>query len=119
MLGIDHMLFVDVKVKGVVRVFRVVRVAAQGFFPANHFAYIFDERFAFCQVRQREHALAMHARAPGLNAAGVLGRLARLANLSFRGAGSLSFQHGEMVPIFFDVSLIHAYARVRVRADRL
>ena len=68
MLGVDHMRFVDVKVKGVVGVLRVMRVAAQGFFPTDDLADILDDGFALGKVGDGEHALAMHARASGLDA---------------------------------------------------
>ncbi len=68
MLGVDHMRFVDVKVKGVVGVLRVMRVTAQGFFPADDFAHILDDGFALGKIGESEHALAMHTRASGLDA---------------------------------------------------
>ena len=69
--------FVDVKVKRVVRLRRVVRMAAQRLGPADDFAHVFDQRFAFRQVLQCEHAFAMYARAAGLNPAAVAARRGR------------------------------------------
>ena len=69
MLGVNHMLFVHMKVKGVVRVRRVVRVAAQRFFPADDLANVFNQCLAFGQVLHGKHALAMHAGATRLDAA--------------------------------------------------
>lgn len=67
-LGIDHMLFIDMKVKGVVRVCRVVGMAPQRFFPADDLADVLNQRLAFSQVLHGKHALAMHAGEPRLDA---------------------------------------------------
>ena len=69
MLGVNHMLFVHMKVKGVVRVRRVVRVAAQRFFPADDLADVFNQCLAFGQILHRKHAFAMHAGTARLDAA--------------------------------------------------
>ena len=61
MLGVNHMLFIDMKVKGVVRIGRVVWMTPQRFFPADDFADVFDQCLAFSQVLHGKHALAMHA----------------------------------------------------------
>ncbi len=73
-LGVDHMVFVDVKVEGVVGVAGVVRVTAQRFVPADHLAHVLDQRLALGQIRHRIHALAVHARTPGLDAAPARGK---------------------------------------------
>jgi hypothetical protein len=55
------MVFIDMKVKRVVGVFGVVRVAALRFRPANHLAHVFNDGFALRNVLHCEHPLAMHA----------------------------------------------------------
>ena len=65
---VDHAVFVDVKVEGVVGVLRVVRVAPLRLVPADDLAHVFDDACAARDVHQREHALAMHARAAHLDA---------------------------------------------------
>ena len=62
------MFVVEVKVKGVVGVFGVVRVAPIGLFPGDDLAHIFDHLLALGDGLNGEHALAMHARTTGLNA---------------------------------------------------
>ena len=68
------MLVVDVKVKRVVGVVWVMRMTAQGFFPADDLAHIFNDGFALGKVGQCKHAFAMHARATGLDASACDGR---------------------------------------------
>ena len=68
MLGVNHMLFIHMKVKSMVRVRRVVRVAAQRFFPADDLADVFNQCLAFGQVLHGKHALAVHAGAARLDA---------------------------------------------------
>jgi hypothetical protein len=58
-----------VKVKGVVGVRRVVRVASKRFFPADDFAHVLDQGLAFGQILDGKHALTVHAGAARLNAA--------------------------------------------------
>ena len=65
------MVFVNVKVKRVVGVFGVVRVARLGLCPGDDLAHIFHDGFALANVLQREYALAVHAGAAGLNTAGI------------------------------------------------
>ena len=65
------MLVINVKVKRVVRICRIVRVAAQRFFPADDLAAVLDQHFALSQWLHRKHALAVNARAPRLDAPGV------------------------------------------------
>ena len=57
------------KIEGVVRVLRVVRVAAQRLAPGDHLAGVFDDVSPLRSGLQREHALAVHARAAHLDAA--------------------------------------------------
>ena len=70
-IAVNHMLVVNVKIKRVVRLQRVVRMAAQRFFPTYHLAHIFQNNLTFGQIRQGKHALAVHTGAAGLNAATV------------------------------------------------
>ena len=46
--------------KGLGRVFGVVGVAVLRLVPADDFAHVFDQGFAFSDVLQREDAFAMH-----------------------------------------------------------
>jgi len=75
MLAINDVLFVDVKVKRVVWIGGVVRVAAQGFTPGNDLAGVFNKRLAFGQVLQRKNTFSMHAGAARLQPAFVARRL--------------------------------------------
>ena len=50
---------------------RVVRVTPLGLSPADDFANVLNQVFPFGNILQREHALAMHARAADLNSAMV------------------------------------------------
>ena len=68
MLGVNHVFFIDVKVKRVVGVRRVVRVTAQRFFPADDLAHVLNQRLTFGQVLHGKNALAMHAGAARLDA---------------------------------------------------
>ena len=61
MLGVNHMFFIDMKVKGVVGVGRVVWMAFQRFFPADDLADVLNQCLAFSQVLHGKHTLAMHA----------------------------------------------------------
>lgn len=61
MLGVNHVIGVDVKVKRVVGLRRIVWVAAQRFRPRDALTGVLDQRFTLCQVKHREHTLAMHA----------------------------------------------------------
>ena len=85
------------EVEGVVRVFRVVRVALLRLVPADDLAHVFDQGLAGGDVLDRKHPLAMHAGAPGLDAAGR------------RGGGGL-FGHG--LKIWYGESV---WARARLR----
>ena len=69
MQSIDHVVLVDVKIKGVVRVLGVVRMAPQRLLPADHLAHVLDDGVTLGDILQREYALAMHAGAAGLDAA--------------------------------------------------
>ena len=69
MQRVDHTVGVDVKVKRVIRVARIMGVAVLRLVPGDHLAHVLDQGFTFGDVLQREHALAMHPRAAGLEAA--------------------------------------------------
>ena len=71
MLGVNHALGVNLEIKGVVGVFGVVRVAAQGLGPADDLAYVFNQRFALGDVLHCKHPFAVHARKACLDAATV------------------------------------------------
>ena len=68
MQSVDDMFVVEVKIKGVVGVFGVVRVAPIGLFPGDDLAHIFDHLLALGDGLHGEHAFAMYPRATGLNA---------------------------------------------------
>ena len=68
------MLFVDVKVEGVIGVLWVVGVSAQRLFPANDLADVLDDGFALREVRHRKNTFSMNTRASGLNASSRNGR---------------------------------------------
>ena len=55
------MLVVDVEVKGVVGVCRIMRMAAQGFFPSDDLAHILNDGLALGKVGERKDPLTMHA----------------------------------------------------------
>ncbi len=69
MLGVDHPFFVHVKVERMVGVLGIVRMAALGLLPVDHFAHIFDDGFTFGNILQGEDPLAVHAGAPDLDPA--------------------------------------------------
>jgi hypothetical protein len=56
------------KVKGVVGVIGVVRVAVLRLVPADDLAHVLDQGLAFGQVLQRKNAFAMDAGAANLDA---------------------------------------------------
>jgi hypothetical protein len=62
------MVFIDMKIKGVVGVFGIVRMTRLGFCPGDDFAHILDDGFALANVLHCKHAFAMHAGAPDLDA---------------------------------------------------
>ena len=57
------------KVKRVVRVAGVMRVAVLRFFPADDLAHVLDQRFAFGNVDKCKHTFAVHTGAANLNTA--------------------------------------------------
>jgi hypothetical protein len=62
MQRIDHSPIVQVKVKGVVRVVCIVRMAGNGLGHADDFAHVLDEPLACGQVARGEYTSAMHTR---------------------------------------------------------
>ncbi len=58
---VDHVLVVDVEVKGVVGVCRVVWMTAQRFFPRDDLAHILNDGLALGKVSERKDPLTMHA----------------------------------------------------------
>ena len=76
------------KVKSVVRVLRVVRVALLRLFPADDLADVLDHGLPFGDVLQGKHALAMHTRAAHLDA------LSRRVDRAWAGGGNRFFGHG-------------------------
>ncbi len=65
--AINDVLFVDVKVKGVIGLQWVMGVTILGFLPSNHVPFVFNDHLTFGNVDQRKDALAVHARASGLD----------------------------------------------------
>ena len=59
--GVDHMLVVDMEVKGVVGVCWIVRMAAQCLFPSDDLAHVLNDGLALGKVGEREDPLTMHA----------------------------------------------------------
>ncbi len=67
--GIDHPVLVDMKIKRVVWVLRVMRMSCQRFGPTDDFTNILDDGFTGCDILHGKNALAMHSRAAYLNPA--------------------------------------------------
>ncbi len=85
---INHMVLVDVEIEGVVGVSGVVGVAGLGLGPGDDLTHILHDGFAFGNILHCKHALAMHARAAGLNAALVGYNRSDRGNCRFFGHGS-------------------------------
>ena len=69
MQGINDLVFVHMKVKGVIGVRGVVGVAVLRFVPADDFTDIFKQGLAFGNVLQGKDTFAVDARAANLHAA--------------------------------------------------
>jgi len=67
------MVFIDVKVKRMVRVRRIMRVAPLRLRPADDLAHVLDQGLALGDVLHGKDAFSMHAGATGLNAAVACG----------------------------------------------
>ena len=65
---INDMVFIDVKVKRMVGLEGIVWVTILGFLPGNHVALVFNDDLTFRNVHERKDALAVYARASGLDA---------------------------------------------------
>ena len=65
--AVNHPLIINMKVKGVIGLAGVMRVAAQGFFPGNTLAQVLNNAHLSGDVLQGEYPFAMHARATHLN----------------------------------------------------
>ena len=59
--GVNHMLVIHMKIKGMVGVLGVMRMAALRLFPADHLADVLDDDLPPGNVLHGEHALAMNA----------------------------------------------------------
>src|SRR6185312_2038545 len=68
-LGVDHVLFVDVEKKRMVRILGIVRMPRLRGLPGHDLAHILDKGFALGDILHGENALAVNARAAGLDAA--------------------------------------------------
>ena len=69
MQRIDHPVFIHMKVKRVVRVGRVMRVAILGFIPADDLSNVLDQGFAFSDIHEGKNAFSVNAGAANLNTA--------------------------------------------------
>jgi len=58
---VNHMLVVDMEVKRVIGICRVMRMAAQGLFPRNDLAHVLNDGLALGKVSEGEDPLTMHA----------------------------------------------------------
>ena len=58
---VNHMLVVDMEVKRVIGVCRVMRMAAQRLFPRNDLAHVLNDGLALGKVSEGEDPLTMHA----------------------------------------------------------
>jgi hypothetical protein len=70
-VAVDHASVIDMEVESVIRLGRIVRMAAQCLLPRDDLALVLDDPLAFGQVLHREHAVAMDGGTPRLNSAGV------------------------------------------------
>src|SRR3990167_471033 len=68
-LRVDHAVFIHMEVERVVRLQRVVRVAVLRLLPGDDLAGVLDQHLALGDILHGKNALAMHARAAGLDAA--------------------------------------------------
>ena len=66
---IDHFVFVHMEVEGVIGIGRVMGVPILRLVPADDFANVFIQCFAFCNVLQCKNAFAVDARSANLHAA--------------------------------------------------
>src|SRR6218665_2913569 len=105
--GVDHMLVIDVKIKGVPGLHGVMRVGLLRLLPIDDLAGVLQQHVACGDVLHGKTAIALHARAPGLDAAAGAGA----GGYGGRGAGRNMAGHGKN-----SVNLgMHACARVCAR----
>ncbi len=69
MAGVDHPQLVHLKIKRMVGVLGIVRVAGLSLRPVNDLAHVLDEGLALSQVLRGVHAFAVHTRATDLDSA--------------------------------------------------
>ena len=69
MRGVDHALRVDLEVESVIGLAGIVRMAVLGLLPVYDLAHVLDDGFAFRNILHGENTFAVHAGAPGLDAA--------------------------------------------------
>jgi len=60
MQRINHAVFVHMKVKRVVRVRRVMRVAILCFIPTYDLSHVLNQSFAFSNIHQGKNAFSVH-----------------------------------------------------------
>ncbi len=66
---VDHVPVIEVEVKRVVGILRVMRMAFLRLCPGDHLALVLDDDFALDDRLCRKHPFAVHAGAVGLKAA--------------------------------------------------
>ena len=74
MQSVDHTRFINMEVKGVVRIGRIMRMTALGLFPADDRTYVFNDGLTLGNAGQRKDTFSVHTGAAGLDAARVAGR---------------------------------------------
>ena len=74
MLAVDDMRIVDMKVKGVIGIFRVMRMPKQCLGPGDDLAGVLDDALALGERCRREHPRAVDARGSYLDASRALFR---------------------------------------------
>ncbi len=55
------MLVIDMEIKGVVRICRIMRMTAQCLLPSDDLAHVLNDGLALGKVSEREDPLTMHA----------------------------------------------------------
>ena len=69
MVGINHMVFIDMEIKRMVGLLGIMRVTVLGFLPTDDFTHILHNGFTCGNILHGEYALAMDAGASGLDTA--------------------------------------------------
>ena len=70
MQGIDDAIFINLKIKGVVGIFGVVRVSVFCFLRRNDFPYVLNDRFTFKDVLACKNTFSVNARLSNLDSSG-------------------------------------------------